>query len=226
MHRAPRHRATATPHDNRYFKTRPTMPATNAGHGAALLNTAARPQIGQQHPPAAPTRRRKSTPPLPSLARSSRSNRPRTAPPPACRRQIPIDRKSRTAAPDPPAVSSPEPCPTPAALRKAPLPPRRGRCPTTLNKSRLGRGKIHYLPSRALWVHNVCSGSPASSRPIELNPYEAAPRRPRPLSKDRADPFQEGRRLLGVDPVAASEMLSISAFGKRPRMRAWWASRT
>ncbi len=36
-------------------------------------------------------------------------------------------------------LKTPEPCPTPAALRKAPLPPRRGRCPTTLNKSgRLG----------------------------------------------------------------------------------------
>ncbi len=35
-------------------------------------------------------------------------------PQPPCRRQIPIDRTARTAEPDPPAVSSPEACPTPA----------------------------------------------------------------------------------------------------------------
>ncbi len=38
-------------------------------------------------------------------------------------------------------------------------------------KSRLGRGKIHYQPSRANWVHGPCSGSPfptASNRFHEL----------------------------------------------------------
>ncbi len=48
--------------------------------------------------------------------------------------------------------------------------------PRTLNKSRLGRGNIHYQPRRAILVHAPCSGSPVSSRMIELNPYEAAPR--------------------------------------------------
>ncbi len=36
-------------------------------------------------------------------------------------------------------------------------------------KSRRGRGKVHYLPNRAIWVHAPGSGSPfspASSRPI------------------------------------------------------------
>ncbi len=40
---------------------------------------------------------------------------PQIARQPACRRQIPIDRTGRTAAPNPPAVSSPEASPTPAA---------------------------------------------------------------------------------------------------------------
>ncbi len=53
-------------------------------------------------------------PPVSRLARSSRSSRPRNARKPPCRRQISIDRTGRTAEPDPPAVSFPEVCPTPA----------------------------------------------------------------------------------------------------------------
>ncbi len=133
------------------------MPASAAGHGAAVPDATASSQIGQQNHRAASPSRQQCTTPVSPLAGSSPSSRPRNPRQPPCRRQIPIDRTGRTAAPDPPAVSSPEPCPTPAALRKAPLPPRRGRCPTTLNKSRRRRGKIHYQPSRALWVHALAS---------------------------------------------------------------------
>ncbi len=90
------------------------MPATNAGNDTARLKASQTSQSGRQDPPAPPQSRRKSTPPLSRLARASQSRRPRNARQPACRRQIPIDRTGRTAAPNPPAVSSPEACPTPA----------------------------------------------------------------------------------------------------------------
>ena len=90
------------------------MPTTNAGNDTARLKASPSSQSGQQDPPAPPKSRRKATPPVSRLARASQSRRPRNARQPACRRQIPIDRTGRTAAPNPPAVSSPEACPTPA----------------------------------------------------------------------------------------------------------------
>jgi hypothetical protein len=90
------------------------MPATNAGNDTARLKASQSSQSGQQDPPAPPQSRRKSTPPVSRLARASQSRRPRNARKPSCRRQIPIDRTGRTAAPNPPAVSSLEACPTPA----------------------------------------------------------------------------------------------------------------
>ncbi len=145
------------------------MPAYAAGHGAALPDATASSQIGQQNHRAASPSRQECTTPVSRLAGSSPSSRPRNPRQPPCRHQIPIDQTDRTAAPSTPAVSSSEACPTPANRGQAPQPPVFGRRPTTLYKSRRGRGKIHYLPSRALWVHAPHIGSPASSRPIELS---------------------------------------------------------
>ena len=91
------------------------MPTFAAGHGAAWLKAITSPQISQQDPPASSKSRRKSNPPLAPLARSSPPTRPHNARQPPCHRQIPIDRTTRSAAPNPPAVSSPEASPTPAA---------------------------------------------------------------------------------------------------------------
>ncbi len=90
------------------------MPATDAGLDGARLKPVPSPRFSQPDPPAAPQSRRKSIPPGSQQPRSSRSNRPRTASQPHCRRQIPIDRTGRATETDPPAVSSPEACPTPA----------------------------------------------------------------------------------------------------------------
>ncbi len=111
------------------------MPAPDAGHGGTRLKPTPSPRFTQPDPPAPPQSRRKSTPPVSRLPRSSRSTRPRNDRQPPCRRQIPIDRTGRTTEPDPPAVSSPEACPTPADRGKAPHPPVSGRRPTTLNTS-------------------------------------------------------------------------------------------
>ena len=90
------------------------MPASAAGHGTARLKARVSPQIGRQDPHVPPPSRRKSAPPAAPRAKLPRSRETQIARQPACRRQIPIDRTGRTAAPNPPAVSSPEACPTPA----------------------------------------------------------------------------------------------------------------
>ncbi len=90
------------------------MPASDPGHGAARLKPTARPRLTRQDPPAPPPSRRDSTPPVSRPTGSSQSSRPRNARQPPRRRQIPIDQTARTAQPNPPAVSSPEACPTPA----------------------------------------------------------------------------------------------------------------
>jgi len=77
------------------------MPTFAAGHSAALINTTASLQIGQQDPPAPPQNRRNSIPrvsPLTKLTRSKGTQIPRQ---PACRRQIPIDKTRRTTEPEP-----------------------------------------------------------------------------------------------------------------------------
>ncbi len=90
------------------------MPAPEPGHGGARLNPIPGPRLTQPDPPTPLQSRRKSTPPVSRLPKSSRSSRPRNARQPPCQRQIPIDRTARAAEPNPPAVSSPEACPTPA----------------------------------------------------------------------------------------------------------------
>ncbi len=99
------------------------MLVPDAGHGGTRLKPTPSPRFTQTDPPAPPQSRRKSTPPVSRLPRSSRSTRPRNARQPPRRRQIPIDRTARTAQPDPPTVSSPEACPTPAdrAHRRHPV---------------------------------------------------------------------------------------------------------
>ena len=78
------------------------MPVAAAGQGTARLKDIASPQIGQQDPSVPAKSRRQPTPPGSPLARSARSNRPRNAQQPACRRQIPIDRADPTTEPKPP----------------------------------------------------------------------------------------------------------------------------
>ena len=109
------------------------MPTFAAGHDAALSDATPGPQSGQQDPRTSPQSRRQANPPVAGLARSSRSCRPHNARQPTRSRQIPIDRASPNAEPKPPAVSSPEACPTPAGRGHATHPTVSGRCPTTLN---------------------------------------------------------------------------------------------
>ncbi len=90
------------------------MPAPEPGHGGTRLNPIPGPRLTQPDPPAPLQGRRKSTPPVAPLATSLPSRRTRTDRQPPCHRQIPIDQTARTAAPNPPAVSSPEASPTPA----------------------------------------------------------------------------------------------------------------
>ncbi len=91
------------------------MPAPEPGHGGTRLKASPTPHLAQQDLPAPQQSRRKSTPPVSRPAESSQSTRSCNAGKPPCCRQIPIDRTGRTAAPNPPAVSSPEASPTPAA---------------------------------------------------------------------------------------------------------------
>ncbi len=123
MRREPRHRERPTERDLHREREAQSMPAPDAGHGGARLKTTPSPRSSQTHPPAPLQSRRKSTPPLAPLARSLASSRPRNARQPPCRRQIPLDRPGRAIEPDPPAVSSPEACPTPAdrARRRHPV---------------------------------------------------------------------------------------------------------
>jgi len=99
------------------------MPTFAAGHGLALFNALTSPRFTLPDPPAPPQSQRKSTPPVAPLDRSLASSRPCNARKPPGHRQIPIDRTARTAEPNPPAVSSPEACPTPAdrARRRHPV---------------------------------------------------------------------------------------------------------
>jgi len=131
------------------------MPATNAGNDTARLKASPSSQSGQQDPPAPPQSRRKSTPPVSRLARASQSRRPRNARQLARQRQIPIDRTGRTAEPNPPAVSSPEACPTPAEPRPAPLPPRHGRRPTTLHNNGHSLGQREATGTPLIAMHNA-----------------------------------------------------------------------
>ncbi len=110
----PRHRERPTERDNHRGPEARSMPAPDAGHGGARPKPVPSPRFTQQDPTAPPQSRRKSNPPVSRLPRSSRSTRSRNPWQPHCRRQIHIDRTGRTTEPDPPAVSSPEACPTPA----------------------------------------------------------------------------------------------------------------
>ena len=111
---APRHRARPTERDHHPAQEReacrPPSPAT------APLGS--RPPRAPSSPGKTRQRHRKAVatpcPPVSRPTESSRSSRPRNDRQTPCRRQIPIDRTARTAAPNPPAVSSPEASPTPA----------------------------------------------------------------------------------------------------------------
>jgi hypothetical protein len=123
MRPAHRHRERSTERDNHRGREARSMPAPDAGHGAARLKLTPSPRFTQPDPPVPPPSRRKSSPPdsqLPGFSRSTRPRNPRQTP---CRRQIPIDPTGRTVEPNPPAVSSPEACPTPAdqARRRHPV---------------------------------------------------------------------------------------------------------
>jgi hypothetical protein len=90
------------------------MPAPDPGHGGARLKPVPSPHFPRQGPTAPLQSRCDTTPSVAPMATSLPSRKTRSARQPPRRRQIPIDRTARTAAPDPPAVSSPEACPTPA----------------------------------------------------------------------------------------------------------------
>jgi hypothetical protein len=137
------------------------MPASDPGHGAARLKASPNPQFTQQDPPAPPQSRRDSTPSVSRLARSSRSRSPHNARQPPCRRQIPIDQTGRTTQPNPPAVSSPEACPTPADPSQAPQPPVYGRRPTTLNTK--PSSTLEFL---LLWAKRTCRNGRQTARLI------------------------------------------------------------
>ncbi len=122
------------------------MPAPDAGHGAAWLKPTPSPRFTQQDPPVPPQSRHDSALPVSRPARSSQSSKPRSARKPPCRRQIPIDQTGRTAEPDPPAVSSPEACTTPAdRARRTRLYPAGVRQPFTTAKPRLRAGRRRRL---------------------------------------------------------------------------------
>ncbi len=90
------------------------MPAPESGHGAAWLKAAASPWFDPQDPPAPPQSRRDTMPTGLTAERIltiQQAGDDRQTP---RRRQIPIDRTARTAAPNPPAGSSPEASRTPA----------------------------------------------------------------------------------------------------------------
>ncbi len=90
------------------------MPAPEPGHGAAWLKAAASPWFDPQDPPAPPQSRRDTMPAgltTDRILTIQQAGDDRQIP---RRRQIPIDRTTRTAAPNPPAVSSSEASPTPA----------------------------------------------------------------------------------------------------------------
>ncbi len=92
--------------------------------------------LSASHEIPCPPRRRNSAPLASSLAGTARSNGARKAPWLPLRRQIPGDRTPRVSAPKPPAVPSPEACPTPTVQDNAPRPPVAGRGPTTLYRRR------------------------------------------------------------------------------------------
>ncbi len=182
------------------------MPAA-AGHGAALPDATASSRIGEGDHRAAPPSRQKCTTTVSPLATSPPSNGPRNAPQPAGRRQIPIGSARPTAAPDPPAVSSPEACPTPAGRGQAPQPPVHGRRPTTLHKTRrTGASPGRSAPGGEADEIGGEAGVPAPMSAVRGRPDVPAAWPEQPLLANTgsqrvtpADPPCEGRRGIVPD---------------------------